>query len=404
MHYGWIIVLSGVLAIVAVLGLGRFSLGMLLPSMGSDLELGYSRMGFIGTGNFVGYLLAVLISSRMVKHFNYRAVISGGIFLVGSSMIIVGSANGFWLILTAFFFTGIGSGLANVPVMILISHWFGSSMRGRATGLVVSGSGLGIMLTGLLVPAINNWAGNSQGWRINWVILGSLVLAIGVLCALLIRNRPQDRGLQVLETSRKKGEEKQADLLTKKPIITGKRVFLHLGSIYFFFGFTYVIYVTFVITTLINDYSFTEAVAGRFWFWFGLLGIFSGPLFGSLSDRLGRGRTLALVYTLQGVSHLLLALNPMPGSVYLSIALFALCAWSVPSIVAAAISDYLGPLKAASGFAAVTLLFGIGQITGPALAGILAERSGSFAQAYLLASLLTGTAAVLSLFLPKTGK
>ncbi|MBU0960839.1 MAG: YbfB/YjiJ family MFS transporter, partial [Proteobacteria bacterium] len=90
--------------------------------------------------------------------------------------------------------------------------------------------------------------------------------------------------------------------------------------------------------------------------------------------------------------------------VYLSIALFALCAWSVPSIVAAAISDYLGPLKAASGFAAVTLLFGIGQITGPALAGILAERSGSFAQAYLLASLLTGTAAVLSLFLPKTGK
>ncbi|MBU0960232.1 MAG: MFS transporter, partial [Proteobacteria bacterium] len=316
MHYGWIIVLSGVLAIVAVLGLGRFSLGMLLPSMGSDLELGYSRMGFIGTGNFVGYLLAVLISSRMVKHFNYRAVISGGIFLVGSSMIIVGSANGFWLILTAFFFTGIGSGLANVPVMILISHWFGSSMRGRATGLVVSGSGLGIMLTGLLVPAINNWADNSQGWRINWVILGSLVLVIGVLCALLIRNRPQDRGLQVLETSRKKGEEKQTDLLTKKPIITGKRVFLHLGSIYFFFGFTYVIYVTFVITTLINDYSFTEAVAGRFWFWFGLLGIFSGPLFGSLSDRLGRGRTLALVYTLQGVSHLLLALNPMPGSVY----------------------------------------------------------------------------------------
>lgn len=403
-HYGWIIVVSGILTIIGVLGLGRFSLGMLLPSMGNDLELGYSRMGFIGTGNFVGYLLAVIISSRMVKHFGYRTVISGGIFLVGSSMIAVGSANGFWLVLTAFFFTGIGSGLANVPVMVLISHWFGSSMRGRATGLVVSGSGLGIMLTGMLVPTINNWAGNGQGWRINWLILGSLVLAIGVVCALLIRNRPQDLGLQVLDVSRKKEEVKLPDLLSNKPTISGKRVFLHLGSIYFFFGFTYVIYVTFVITTLINDYSFTEAVAGRFWFWFGLLGIFSGPVFGSLSDRLGRGRTLALVYTLQAASHLLLALNPMHGSIYLSIALFALCAWSVPSIVAAAISDYLGPLKAASGFAAVTLLFGIGQITGPALAGILAENSGSFAQAYLLASLLTGTAAVLSLFLPKNEK
>lgn len=403
-HYGWIIVLSGVLAIVGVLGLGRFSLGMLLPSMGSDLELGYSRMGFIGTGNFIGYLLAVIISSKLVRLFGYRTVISGGIFLVGASMIVVGSANGFWLALTAFFFTGIGSGLANVPVMVLIAHWFGSSMRGRATGLVVSGSGLGIMLTGMLVPVINSWAADGQGWRINWMILGSLVLAIGVLCSLLIRNRPEDMGLQIVDKIREKKDEKLSNLLSKKPIITGKRVFLHLGSIYFFFGFTYVIYVTFVITTLIKDYGFTEAVAGRFWFWFGLLGIFSGPLFGSLSDRLGRGRTLALVYTLQAASHLLLALNPMPGSVYLSIALFALCAWSVPSIVAATISDYLGPLKAASGFAAVTLLFGIGQITGPALAGILAEKSGSFAQAYLLAALLTTTAAALSMFLPKTGK
>ncbi|MBU0944586.1 MAG: YbfB/YjiJ family MFS transporter [Proteobacteria bacterium] len=401
-HYGWIIVFSGILAIVAVLGLGRFSLGMILPSMGSDLNLSYSRMGFIGTGNFIGYLLAVVVSSRMVKLLGYRTVISGGIFLVGTSMIVVGGANGFWLALTAFFCTGIGSGLANVPVMVLISHWFGSSMRGRATGLVVSGSGLGIMLTGLLVPAINNWAADGQGWRTNWLILGSLVLAIGLVCALLIRNRPQDLGLTNIETSPKRKEDNQPDLLSKQAKTTGKRVFLHLGSIYFFFGFTYVIYVTFVITTLINDYSFSEAVAGRFWFWFGLLGIFSGPLFGSLSDHLGRGRTLALVFTLQAVSHLLLALNPLPGSVYFSIALFALCAWSVPSIVAAANSDYLGPLKAASGFAAITLLFGIGQISGPALAGILAEKSGSFSQAYLLASVLTVAAAMLSLFLPKS--
>ena len=111
LHYGWYVVLAGTLTIVAVLGLGRFSLGMLLPSMGSDLGLGYSRMGFIGTGNFSGYLLGVLLSSRLVKRFDYRRVITSGIFLVGISMIIVGRANGFWLVLTAFFFTGVGSGL-----------------------------------------------------------------------------------------------------------------------------------------------------------------------------------------------------------------------------------------------------------------------------------------------------
>lgn len=316
-------------------------------------------------------------------------------------MILVGRANGFWLVLATFFFTGIGSGLGNVPVMGLVSHWFGSSLRGRAAGLMVSGIGLGIMITGVLIPAINNWTASGQGWRTNWMVMGVLVLAIGVLCSLLIRNQPQDLGLQPVEKKTGRNEIKQATLLNKKTVISAKRILLHLGGIYFFFGFTYVIYVTFVVTTLINDYSFSEAVAGRFWFWFGLLGMFSGPLFGSLSDRVGRARTLALVYGFQGIAHLLLALNPMPGSVYLSIGLFALCAWSVPSIMAASVGDYLGPVKAASGFATVTLFFSIGQISGPALAGILAEKSGSFSQSYLLAGLLTATAVLFSLTLPK---
>ena len=403
-HYGWIIVLSGVLTIIGVLGLGRFSLGMLLPSMGSDLELGYSQMGFIGTGNFISYLLAVVCSSRLVKQFGFRVVISSGIFLVGVSMIFVGSADGFQQVFIAFFVTGFGSGLANVPVMVLVSHWFGSSLRGRAAGLMVSGSGLGIMITGLLVPAINRWAGSGQGWRINWMILGTIVLIISLLCAFFIRNHPQELGLKKLEKKGEEKEKKQSDSLSRHPALSGHRITMHLGSIYFFFGFTYVIYMTFVITTLIDDYGFTEAVAGRFWFWFGLLGVFSGPVFGSLSDRLGRSKTLSLVYAMLAVSHFLLALHPLPGSVYFSIAIFALCAWSVPSIVAAAIGDYLGPLKAASGFATVTLLFGIGQISGPSLAGVLAEINGSFSPAYLLSSLLAIIAALLSLTLPKMKK
>jgi MFS family permease len=400
-HYGWIIVFAGSLTIVAVLGLGRFSLGMLLPSMGSDLDLGYSRMGFIGTGNFIGYLLGVLISSRLVKRFGYRLVISSGIFLVGGSMILVGTAHGFWLVLATFFVTGIGSGLGNVPVMGLVSQWFGSALRGRAAGLMVSGIGLGIMITGVLIPAINNQAANGQGWRINWMVLGTLVLAIGVLCSFLIRNRPGDMGLEVVEKKGRGGQHKRCRQIKSAPVSERKHTLLYLGCIYFFFGFTYVIYVTFVITTLINEYHFSEAVAGRFWFWFGLLGMFSGPVFGSLSDHIGRAKTLALVYVLQGVGHILLALNPFPGSIYISIGLFALCAWSVPSIMAAAVGDYLGPLKAASGFAVVTLFFSIGQITGPALAGILAEQSGSFSTAYIMAGVLTALAALLSLLLPK---
>lgn len=46
-HYGWVLVLTGVAVLFACIGLGHFSLGMLLPSMGAALGLTYSRMGFI---------------------------------------------------------------------------------------------------------------------------------------------------------------------------------------------------------------------------------------------------------------------------------------------------------------------------------------------------------------------
>jgi len=57
-HYGWVIVLTGGLTVFSCLGLARFAYSMLLPSMGKALALGYDQMGFIGTGNFAGYLLA----------------------------------------------------------------------------------------------------------------------------------------------------------------------------------------------------------------------------------------------------------------------------------------------------------------------------------------------------------
>jgi MFS family permease len=57
-----------------------------------------------------------------------------------------------------------------------------------------------------------------------------------------------------------------------------------------------------------------------------------------------------------------------------------------------------------AGFGTITFIFGIGQIIGPALAGVLAEAGGGFATSYLLAAALAGLALVLTLTtLPSKG-
>lgn len=192
-HYGWFIVFTGTAVVFGCLGLGRFALGMLLPAMGKSLTLSYSQMGSISTGNFVGYMLAVMLSGLTAKKFGPRRTISFGLFLVGVTMLLVGCSQEFWQILILYVATGIGTGLSNVPVMALVSHWFLKDSRGWAAGIMVSGSGLAILCAGLFVPMMNAHLG-PEGWRYSWGAMGAILLVITTAAALLLRNSPEEKG------------------------------------------------------------------------------------------------------------------------------------------------------------------------------------------------------------------
>ena len=176
-HYGWVIVFTGMFVLFSCLGLGRFSLGMLLPSMGSSLNLNYSQMGLIGTGNFIGYMISVVLAGMIARGIGARWTITMGLFLVGGSMALISRAMGFMEVMLLYVATGIGSGLANVPMMGLVSHWFLKSNRGRAAGIMLSGNGIAIVFTGLLIPLINSSVG-VEGWRTGWMTIGLISLFI----------------------------------------------------------------------------------------------------------------------------------------------------------------------------------------------------------------------------------
>lgn len=395
--YRWIIVLAGIAGLFASLGLGRFSLGMMLPAMGEALALSYSQMGLISTINFCGYLLAVLLCGVLTARFGARVLITAALALVALSMVLVGFSSHFLLILPLYFLTGVGSALSNVPIMALMSVWFDGRSRGRAAGLCVMGNGLGILVTGKGVPLLNQMA---AGWRVSWIVLGCLAGGIALLSFVLFRNRPEEpeeSSTAVAAKGTASPAEKQGRLGQS---VAGEKIFYHCGAIYFLFGCTYVIYVTFFVTALVQERGLTEQAAGSLWAWVGLLSLTSGPLFGSLSDRYGRKTILAVVFGIQMTAYLLAAARLPMFSVYISLACFGLVVWSIPPIMAALVGDHAGPERTAALFGFVTFVFGIGQIIGPACAGFLAEQSGTFSTSFLLAAVLAGTGMGLSLLLP----
>lgn len=393
-HYGWFIVPTGTATIFVALGLGRFALGMLLPSMGASLDLSYDEMGYISTGNFVGYLVAVLLAGSLVRKMGARRAIAFGLFLVGSSMLLVGRAENFILVLILYVLTGVGSAAANVPIMGLVSHWFARHMRGRAAGFIVIGSGFAIMFAGFVIPALNQAIG-PEGWRMGWTLLGAVALLGAALAYAVLRNSPEDIGLEPVGGA----PPPLPPGHTPSSPASARKFLAHLGAVYFLYGSTYAVFATFIVTTLVRDFGFGEGEAGQFWIWVGGLSLVSGPLFGMLSDRLGRKVGLALPYAMQMIAYALVALHPPVWGIYLAVFLFGTSAWAVPGIMAVIVGDNLGPAMAVKGFGTVTVVFGLGQIVGPALAGNIAQASGNFSGAYWMISGLAALAILLTMLL-----
>lgn len=401
LHYGWVIVLAGSLTLFACLGLARFAFGMLLPSMGTALNLAYDRMGFIGTGNFAGYLAAVAMAPFCMRRFGGRATITAGLALLSACMILIGSGREFLPVLLLYAMTGVGSGLANVPMMVVVARWFARARRGVATGIMLSGNGVAIIFAGFLIPFLNRSLG-PEGWRTGWYVLGGLSVLVAVAAGLLLRNSPGDLGLRPV------GEETLPDPVRPsagpgaaalQPAPPGRGTIVHLGALYFLFGLTYMVYGTFIVTTMVAEKGMAEALAGRFWAFVGFFGLFSGPLFGSLSDRIGRKRGFMAVFAVQTLAYGLAASRLGSRPLYLSVFLYGISAWSIPTIMGAAVLDYFGPERAASVFSAITFFFGAGQTLGPGLAGVAAKTAGSFSVSYLLSAVATGLAVFLAFLL-----
>jgi sugar phosphate permease len=324
---------------------------------------------------------------------------TSALLLSGLSMVGIGCVDGTLAITGLYFCTGVGSAMANIPIMAVLSSWFSSRLRGKAAGFVVSGNGAAIVCAGMAVPWLNTVS--DLTWRLSWMVLGGVVVAVGFVCLLLVRNRPQDVGLQPVgheeRVSSSAGQPHQLQGERTLPL----RLVIHCGTLYFLFGFTFVAYATFIVTTMVQQYGFSQQVAGSFWSWVGFFSLFSGPLFGMLADRVSRRFSLAVVFAMQTMAYLLAGLQLSEPFLYLSIGCFGVVAWSVPSIMAALAGDYAGPDKAFALFGALTFVFAIGQVAGPFLAGLIAEHTGSFAASYLLAACLTAGAAFLAMLLPK---
>ncbi len=395
-HYGWLVLVLCTMAVLGALGFARFGYTMILPSMLKGLDLSEVQAGDLATGNLVGYLTLAIVCGALATRLGPRVVVSVSLVAVSAAMALTAVAPSYPVALAGRLLAGMGGAGANIPVMGLVAAWFGVQRRGLAAGIAVSGSSFALLITGLVIPRIVA-AGGEMGWRYSWIALAAATLLIAAGCALWLRNSPADRGLSAIGgTERKEGYLPSGG--SARRIFASPSVY-HLSLIYLLFGFSYIIYATFFARYLTAEAGFTTEQAGRLWSIVGAASIGSGFLWGTVSDRLGRKYALALVFALQCLCFGIFGLWRAPAGYYVSAGLFALTAWSIPAIMAAAAGDALGARLAPAALGFMTFFFGIGQVAGPFLAGRIAALTHSYSKAFIMAAVAAAGGAAGSLLL-----
>jgi predicted MFS family arabinose efflux permease len=364
-----ILVVACALALAAAvsLGLARFSYALLLPPMRADLGWSYLTAGSMNTVNAAGYLIGALSIPTWLRHFGARRTLLAGGAATAVLMMAHGLVVGDLPLYALRLLTGIASAATFVCGGLLAARLSGqgsSHVPGRAkappAGLVLGvyygGTGVGIVMSTLLVPPLSALPG-AHSWQWAWIALGVAALAATAITALATRHLDQGPAPQ-----------------TNRAPFAWKLFGCGLAS-YFLFGLGYIGYMTFVVT-LLREQHLNSATISVFYALLGIAVIASSWVWAGLLQRHRGGGAMYLLNALSAVATLLPVLSTHWVSVFASGILFGGVFLSVVASTTAMVRHNLPASAWPAGSSAFTIVFAAGQIVGPTLVGWVADGAG----------------------------
>jgi len=191
-YYGWFVVAGCVLVSFGVAG-GQFSFGVFLKPM-TD-EFGWSR-GSLSLAFALTFMISGLLrplAGYLADRYSPKIAVLSGVTVMGTILLFIPFINNLAQLYAMFAIMSIGITLSTGPILTkIVSGWF-QTRRGLTLGLVSASSSLGAMV---LVPSSSLFLVLFNWKEAYWFL--ALLLLVVILPAgfKLIRNRPQDMGLE----------------------------------------------------------------------------------------------------------------------------------------------------------------------------------------------------------------
>lgn len=372
----------------------RYAYGMLLPEMLPDLGITKTEAGAILTTYFLVYTICTPFLGALSDRYSYRMLVTVFVAILGTGALMMSTANSFNE--AAFFFAiaGIGHAACWAPVVVLVQKWVPDNKRGAALSFVTMGAGTGILIWGWIVPVIVSAA----GWRAGWLAIGICGIGIALADAFMLKD-PHQRSAE--NSASRQG---LISFITSYREVLQSKIFWFIGLAYSLVGTTVIILFAFLPIYARETLHMSYANSTRLVTMIALFGFIGMYFLGSLSDKIGRLKIMLLCSIVMGLATLGLTFTNSFWSLYALTALYGIGYGAVWPVYAAAASDYF-PSNMAGGIVGLwTLIYGIGSIIGPILAGWLIDMTGQFREVFFMSCVICIVSLLLLIRVPPARK
>ncbi|SAL58471.1 major facilitator transporter [Caballeronia udeis] len=329
---------------------------------------------------------------KLIDRFGPRLLISIGTVMSGLSWVLASQVqSALMLYLTYGVVGGLGTGIVYVGVVGLMVRWF-PDRRGFAAGAVAAGYGMGAIVT--TFPIASSLA--ARGVDATMLSFGIAFAVVGLLASQGLRVPPSHDSVAASATQTAVPNLRPSQAL-KNPIFWLMFLMMTMMS-------TSGLMVTSQMATFAADFGVTKVLV------LGMAALplaltidrftngLTRPLFGWVSDRIGRENTMCFAFGLEGIAMALWLITRDNAVLFVLLSGVVFFGWGeIFSLFPSTLTDTFGTRHATENYGWLYISQGIGSIFGGPLAALMHQHAGSWVPVFGTAITLDIVTAVLAI-------
>jgi predicted MFS family arabinose efflux permease len=342
----WYLSIAGLCCLCIAIGLCRFAYTPIVPALINQHWVTLAGASYLGTINFFGYFIGAFLGQRANQYFEISSVIKTNLVISTIALALCGIHLGFIWIACWRFIAGATGGILMVVTPSTILKKIPIHDRGKTSGIMFTGIGIGIILSSLFFPFLISKTSITSAW-----LTAATLAFIATFIAWPAFSKKYHAGT--------------TQLITKTSI--SKNIFysiILLTVAYSFFAIGQIPHSLFFVDYVHRELNLSLVKSGMFWTVFGIASLIGPFFFGYIADKVGVYKGLLIALFLCFISALIVIFNKIMILYVVSSFLMGASLPGIVTLMSLRLIELVGTDLHAIFWGRITLYYALIQVAG----------------------------------------